>query len=73
MVCIFPYRGKKSDFSVIPIFIILEFVILTAVHDEMCCHSGISLTLIVIPGARCIFMVRVFSRGAMGRWIDPSW
>ena len=24
-------------------------------------------------GARCSSVVRAFARGAMGRWIDPSW
>ena len=28
---------------------------------------------LLIQGARCSFVVKAFTRGAMGRWIDPSW
>ena len=26
-----------------------------------------------LRGARCSSVVRAFTHGAMGRWIDPSW
>ena len=27
----------------------------------------------IVPGARCSSMVRAFTHGVLGRWIDPSW
>ena len=42
-------------------------------YDTYTCLCGQSITLSRIRGARCSSVVRAFARGAMGRWIDPSW
>ena len=39
----------------------------------LCVYICVCICLCVYVGARCSFVVRAFTHGAMGRRIDPSW
>ena len=36
-------------------------------------HATVDVNFLLVVGATCSSVVRVFTRGAMGRRIDPSW
>ena len=55
--------------------VILIAIIITSVIMTMTTMMMIATTAIIpfVVVARCICVVGVFARGAMGRLIDPSW